>query len=114
MQVSVDPQDPSLGWIDADEQINHDPPTAFVAEVEKLSERGVRSLILNCQNVPFISTPGLGALVRAHCKLKRQGGAVKLCSLKPTVASVIHVTHLDRLFDILPDAQAARASFKSK
>ena len=114
MQVSVDEKDSSLAWITADEQINHDPPTAFLAEVEKLVERGVKRLVLDCENVPFISTPGLGALVRAHCKLKRLGGAVKLCGLKPTVASVIHVTHLDRLFDIHTDAKVARAAFKSK
>lgn len=69
------------------------------------------NLVLDLAGVDFLSSAMLDTLGQIHRKLALSGGRVKLCSVHPAIAEVLRITHLDRLFTIHADADAARASF---
>ena len=67
-------------------------------------------LILDCRQVTFISSLGLGTLVRVNSRMKRIGGDVKLAAVQGAVAQVMRVVGLNRIFQIYPSVGDAIAA----
>ena len=61
---------------------------------------GRKKLILDCGQLTFISSMGLGMLVRVHARMKKGGGDVKLAAVQSVVAQVLSVVGLNRIFQI--------------
>ena len=79
--------------------------------IESQIEDGYDKLILNCEDLSYISSLGLGMLVRVHSRMKKIGGDVRLANLHGTVAEIFRVVKLDRVFQIYPTVEEAAASF---
>jgi anti-sigma B factor antagonist len=71
---------------------------------------GRKKLILDCGQVTYISSLGLGTLVRVNSRMKKIGGDVKLASVTGTVAQVMGVVGLNRIFQIYPSLDDAIAA----
>jgi anti-sigma B factor antagonist len=71
---------------------------------------GRKKLILDCGQVTYISSMGLGTLVRVNSRMKKLGVDVKLASVKGAVAEVMRVVGLNRLFQIYPSVDDAIAA----
>ena len=78
--------------------------------VEHQIEEGYRKLILDCDGLEFISSVGLGMLMRVHARMKRRGGDVKLARVHGVVASAISLVHFDRVFHLYPTVEEAVAA----
>lgn len=76
-------------------------------------EDGVKNVILNCTELEYISSIGLGTLVRANTRLKPREGRVVLVGVKGLVAEVLKVAHLDRIFNLFPDVETAAADLQA-
>ena len=76
-------------------------------------EEGNRKLVIDCRGIEYISSLGLGMLVRANSRLKKVGGAVKLARIEGVIADVIKAVGLHRLFNMYPTVREACASFGS-
>jgi len=71
---------------------------------------GRKKLILDCGGLEFISSMGLGMLVRVNARMKKLGGDVKLAAVHGAVAQTLSVVGLNRIFEIystVDDAMAA-------
>jgi anti-sigma B factor antagonist len=71
---------------------------------------GRKKLILDCRELTFISSMGLGMLVRVHSRMKKLGGDVKLAGVHGAVADVLSVVGLNRIFQIYPTVDDAIAA----
>jgi anti-sigma B factor antagonist len=71
---------------------------------------GRTKLILDCERLGYISSMGLGMLVRIHSRMKKLGGEVKLAGVHGTVAQILSVVGLNRLFHIYPTVDDAIAA----
>ena len=91
-----------------------DPYTAqdFLDGVADLIEKGNRKIIVDCDNLNYISSLGLGALVRVHARMKRRGGDVKVTGLKGPVADVFRVTMLYKVFSMYESVNDAVKDFQ--
>ncbi len=58
------------------------------------------NIVIDCENLNYIDSTGLGALVSALKKAKEHGGAVRITELKPYLHKIFEVTGLDRIFEI--------------
>jgi anti-anti-sigma factor len=83
----------------------------FVGELGRLVDAGARKLIVDCAKLRFISSYGIGVLVRLHKKLAERGGDVKLAAVDTMIARLIHVAGLDQVFHIYPNVDEARKAF---
>ena len=71
---------------------------------------GEHKFVLDCSELTYISSVGLGTLVRANSRLKDMGGAVALAGVKGVVAEALRLVHFDRLFNMYDDVDQAAAA----
>jgi anti-anti-sigma factor len=80
-------------------------------ELRRLSDSGVRDLLLNVENLTQVDSSCIGVLVRTFVALRRKGGNLKLLRPSEHVRMVLNVF---RLLDTIPnfdDEDQALASF---
>lgn len=61
---------------------------------------GRKKVILDCNELSFISSMGLGTLVRVNSRMKKIDGEVKLACVHGAVAQVIKIVGFNKLFEI--------------
>ena len=54
----------------------------------------------DCENLEYIDSTGLGAVVYVYKKAKEIGGTVRVLKLKKYIYKLFEITALNRLFDI--------------
>ncbi len=72
------------------------------AELLALFDQGKKNILIDLQDVRFIDSSGLGALVSGFKNAITNQGSLKLASLQPQVKSMFELTRLHRVFDIYP------------
>ena len=98
----------------ADGGLNRQTGEQFVESIEKLVDAGLTKLIIDCGKLEFVSSFGLGLLVRLHRRMKARGGNVKLCGLRGLLPQVLEATRLSTIFEIYHDLNQARLAFRPK
>lgn len=63
------------------------------------------SILLDLQNVEFLSSAVLNRLIVLDKSVKSNRGVMALCGLNPAVAEVMSITKLDLLFRIFSDRE---------
>ena len=79
-----------------------------------LEAAGTRKLVLNFQQVQFMSSAMLGKLVLLQKKCKGDKIVLKFCGISPNVMEVFTITKLNKLFEIVKDETTAVGSFGIK
>jgi anti-sigma B factor antagonist len=85
--------------------------TALRDRIAELAKTGSVNLILNLQNVAYIDSTGLGALVMCATSLRKQGGNMKLLNLNKRNVELLIMTKIATVFDLFADEQDAVNSF---
>ncbi len=80
-------------------------------KVRELIENGQKKILLNLASVTFVDSSGAGQLAGAFASARNRGALLKL--LKPTyqVKTLLKVTKLDTLLDVLDDEENAIQAF---
>lgn len=76
-----------------------------------LLSKGQKQILLNLSDVRYIDSAGLGTLVSAFTRVRKQGGELKLLNLTQKVSELMQITRLYTVFDILNDEAAGVKSF---
>ena len=69
-------------------------------------------ILLNFDNVEFMSSAALNKLISLNNKVKAANGRLKLCSLRAEIKEVFTITKLDRVFDLRKTELDAISAFK--
>src|SRR5665213_817016 len=85
--------------------------TALREKVKSLLAAGQKKIVLNMDNVTYIASSGLGALVAAHTSARAQGASLKLSHLGSKFQEILQVTKLFTVFEVYPTEAEAIASF---
>lgn len=83
----------------------------FRDRLQKLIASGRTNIILNLQDVDYIDSTGLGALVMSYTSLQRAGGKIALLNLSRRGIELLVMTKLTTIFEIFDDEQNAINSF---
>ncbi len=76
-----------------------------------LLSKGDKEILLNLGDVHYIDSSGLGSLVSAFTRVRKQGGELKLLNLTNKVSDVMQITKLYTVFDVMNDEAVAVKSF---
>ncbi|MBL8150931.1 MAG: STAS domain-containing protein [Blastocatellia bacterium] len=79
--------------------------------VADLIARGVRRVLLNCSDVPYMDSSGLGEVVRCYTAVKRAGGEMKLVNLTKRLIDLLTITKLITVFEAFESEDVALKSF---
>jgi anti-sigma B factor antagonist len=82
----------------------------LMALVEEF-DQGHHWLLINCADLTFIDSSGIGDLLAAHAAIIRRGGVVRMLNPTRTLRDSLERTRLDSVLDIYQDEAAAIASF---
>lgn len=77
----------------------------------ELVDKGSVRLVIDCANVTFVDSMGLGVLISLLRRARSKQGDVKVASLTDDVRTVFEITRLHRLFDVCADSQTAVRQF---
>lgn len=83
----------------------------FSDAIRDLVTAGHMKLLLNLAGISYIDSSGLGELVSSLTIASKQGGSLKLLSPTKRVMELLKITHVDSLFQIFDDEEAAVRSF---
>ena len=114
MELYYDEVDGDILIIKADGGLNGRTADQLIEQTRKLVEAGLRKLIIDCSTLDYISSSGLGTLVRLHKQMVGLGGDVKVAGVKGLIVEVLRLTRLSSLFEIYPDVSRARLAFRPK
>ena len=70
-----------------------------------------RSIVLNFDNVDFLSSAALGKLITLDRKVKSAQGRLKMSNIRPEILEVFQITKLNKVFDIRTDEAEGVAAF---
>ena len=80
-------------------------------EMNRLFGEGKKNVLVDLDDVRFIDSSGLGALVSGFKNAISNQGNLKLSSLQPQVKSMFELTRLHRVFEIFPSSSDALENF---
>ena len=81
------------------------------AKVNALVQAGVKRIVLNLGEVPYIDSAGLGEVVRSYTTVKKHEGMLKLLNLTKRIQDLLAITNLLTVFDTYDSETDAVMSF---
>jgi len=85
--------------------------SAFRDAIEKFTAQGGSKLILNMQEIDYVDSTGLGAIVMCSTRLKNSGGVTKLVNVNRRNIELLVMTKIDTMFEVFDDESEAVNSF---
>ena len=83
------------------------------AELTEMVDKGaVRKMLINLEDVQYLSSAVLGKFISLHKALKMQHGVLKLCTIGGPIFEVFEITRLDRVFQIYDTEEEALTAFR--
>jgi anti-sigma B factor antagonist len=96
----------------ADKDANLTRSEKFKEIVFKEIESGSRNLIISFENVEYLDSSFLGALVAILKNLVPKQGKLSLIALNSDIRNLFELTRLDKIFDLRESMSSALESFK--
>ena len=91
-----------------------DGPDSLFEMVQRFVEEGEVDFLLDLRSVTYISSTGVGSLIKCYRSVLKQKGHVKLLSPSQSVRNILAISKLDGVFEIFSDEAEALASYKAK
>jgi anti-anti-sigma factor len=88
-----------------------DESSGLLTAVDNLLASGATRMVINLEQVNYVDSAGLGALIEMHRKTKARGGGLKLCHLRPKLREALEMAKLLPIFETCASETAAVASF---
>jgi len=88
------------------------PTDPLETAVNALVEKGRTNILMDLRSVSYISSTGIGSLIKAYRSVLRKDGAVKLLNPAQCVRHILSISKLDGMFEVFTDEKVALESFK--
>lgn len=87
--------------------------TALKDRVKEMFDKNINSIHLNLENVEFINSSGLGALVSLMKEARIRKGRLTLSNLASYVQEIFEITQLSHIFELFTTEEEALNSYDS-
>lgn len=77
-----------------------------IAQILASGVKGVKIVLVDCQNITFLDSSGLGSLVLAFKTLRDAGIKMVLCSVNDQVRMIFELTSINKVLEIFPSQDA--------
>lgn len=82
--------------------------------LQNVIKSGGNKIIVNCKNLDYIASAGLGVFMAYIEDVRSTGGDIKLTNMKPKVYNVFDLLGFPTLYDILEQEEDAISLFDKK
>lgn len=80
--------------------------------INTMIRKNIQHYIINLENVAYIDSSGIGALIYIHSELKKRNMILRIANVKGSVKKVIELTKLMGYFQITQSLQKAIEQIK--
>ena len=87
------------------------PTDPLETAVNAFVEKGRTNILMDLRSVSYISSTGIGSLIKAYRSMLRKDGKVKLLNPAQCVRHILSISKLDGMFEIFTDENQAIESF---
>ncbi|MFP4058206.1 MAG: STAS domain-containing protein [Candidatus Brocadiia bacterium] len=94
------------GYLDA-----HTAPR-FEEALRQAIDQGQVRLVVDCGQLDYISSAGLGVLIDAYRAVEPKGGELKVAAMPPAIAEIFDILGFSKVIRSYPSVEAAAASFQ--
>lgn len=70
--------------------------------------------VLNCIDLEYIDSKGLGSLIKIYTSIRDQQGELVICCVNGKVEKVFNLTHFHNYIKLFPSQEEALAYFKGQ
>jgi len=84
----------------------------FETELQRSLQEGRFKLVVNCAELAYIASAGLGAMMGTIEEIRGNGGDLRLTDLNETVQNIFEILGFNHLFRIFPSEKEAVLSFR--
>ncbi len=81
--------------------------------IDKLLDVGRLRIILNCANLTYVSSSGIGALVTLHRRVKDADGEIRIAGATGAVFEVLELMNLGSILNLSADVEHARQALRA-
>lgn len=99
--------------IRASGQLDSESNQYFFDCVKDEIEAGNNKIVINLDGLGYISSVGLGALVRASSRAAKAGGTIHLARIENQVLDVLRMVNFDKIFNIYATEREAIEAIES-
>lgn len=85
----------------------------FEKEMLKLLENNQFNVIVNCKELNYISSAGMGIIMGYLDEIREKGGDIKLCSVSERVYEIFDLVGFTEIYEFLEDEDKAVEQFKN-
>ena len=89
-------------------------PDQLFDMVERFLEEEEANFLLDLRSVTYVSSTGVGSLIKSYRSVLKKKGLLKLLSPSQSVRNILAISKLDGVFEIFSEESEALASFKDK
>lgn len=86
----------------------------FEGALEDLVQRGRYRILLNCRDLAYISSAGLGAIMGLIETVRANGGDILLCELQEGVFAIFDTLGFTQLYKVFPTEGEALSSLAGR
>ena len=79
--------------------------------IQRFVEEGEIDFLIDLRSVTYISSTGVGSLIKCYRSVLKMKGHVKLLSPSQSVRNILAISKLDGVFEIFSNESEALASF---
>ena len=87
------------------------PISTGLGEIYQFEVHGTGKSLMDLRSVSYISSTGIGSIIKAYRSVLRKDGHVKLLNPSQCVRNILSISKLDGMFEIFTDEPQALASF---
>ncbi|MHC4211483.1 MAG: STAS domain-containing protein [Planctomycetota bacterium] len=77
----------------------------------QIMDQGAQKILIDFENLDFVSSAGLRVLLATAKKLGTKGGALRVCGLNETVRDIFDISGFSTLLRVFDNEQDALAEF---
>ena len=70
----------------------------FEKKIEELCLSGNTALVINLEKVSYMTTPSIGAIVKAYVSYTKRGAQMRMCGINGRIHKILIVTRLNLVF----------------
>ncbi len=85
----------------------------FETEIVKLIDNKSVNIIINCAELNYISSAGMGIIMGYLDEIQEKGGDIKLCSVNERVYEIFDLVGFTEIYDFLKDEVEAINKFNN-
>lgn len=89
-------------------------PDQLFEMVQRFAEEDEIDFLLDLRSVTYVSSTGVGSLIKSYRSVLKKKGHLKLLSPSQSVRNILAISRLDGVFEIFSDESEALESFKEK